>query len=144
VRGQVPESLLPPGTTLRVAADAGADRSTTRTLRTANVLIIPSAVDPRHTAATLLLAQDVDQRGVMEILGHSQISMTARCAHVLPEVMTDAAGRIGWALWGSPDSPGTPIATRPAARRPGGSAKHKHLPRRFAGAQSCGLQVCRR
>ena len=37
---------------------------------------------------------------VMEILGHSQISMTAKYAHVLPEVMTDAADRIGQALWG--------------------------------------------
>jgi integrase len=56
--------------------------------------------DARHTAATLLLAQGVDQRVVMEILGHSQISMTCRYAHVLPQVMTDAAERIGRALWG--------------------------------------------
>ena len=79
--------------------------------------------DARHTAATLLLAQGVDQRVVMEILGHSQISMTAKYAHVLPEVMTEAADRIGQALWGSPDSPGTPIATKTATRRPDGSAK---------------------
>ena len=38
----------------------------------------------------------------MEILGHSQISMTTRYTHVLPQVMTDAADRIGQALWGSP------------------------------------------
>ena len=56
--------------------------------------------DARHTAATLLLAQGVDQRVVMEILGHSQISMTSKYAHVLPEVMSDAAERIGRALWG--------------------------------------------
>ena len=56
--------------------------------------------DARHTAATLLLAQGVDQRVVMEILGHSQISMTSRYAHVLPHVMVDAAQRIGQALWG--------------------------------------------
>lgn len=56
--------------------------------------------DARHTAATLLLAQGVDQRVVMEILGHSQISMTSRYAHVLPLVMADAAERIGRALWG--------------------------------------------
>jgi integrase len=37
--------------------------------------------DARHTAATLLLAQGVDQRVVMEILGHSQISMTSRYAN---------------------------------------------------------------
>jgi integrase len=56
--------------------------------------------DARHTAATLLLAQGVDQRVVMQILGHSQISMTSKYAHVLPQVMTDAAERIGDALWG--------------------------------------------
>jgi integrase len=56
--------------------------------------------DARHTAATLLLAQGVDQRVVMEILGHSQISMTSKYTHVLPQVMTDAAERIGQALWG--------------------------------------------
>ena len=56
--------------------------------------------DARHTAAMLLLAQGVDQRVVMTILGHSQISMTSKYAHVLPEVMTDAAERIGRALWG--------------------------------------------
>jgi integrase len=54
--------------------------------------------DARHTAATL--AQGVDQRVVMEILSHSQISMTAKYAHVLPQVMTDAADRVGQALWG--------------------------------------------
>ena len=36
----------------------------------------------------------------MEILGHSQISMTSKYAHVLPEAMGDAADRIGRALWG--------------------------------------------
>jgi integrase len=47
--------------------------------------------DARHTAAILLLAQGVDQRVVMEILGHSQISMTAKYAYVLPQLMIDAA-----------------------------------------------------
>lgn len=36
----------------------------------------------------------------MEILGHSQISMTTRHTHVLPQVMSNAADRIGRALWG--------------------------------------------
>jgi integrase len=54
--------------------------------------------DARHTAATLLLDQSV----VMEMLGHSQISMTSRYAHVLSQVMSDAAERIGQALWGQP------------------------------------------
>jgi len=61
--------------------------------------------DARHTAATLLLAQGVDQRVVMQILGHSQISVTSQYAHVLPQVMTDAADRIGKALWGSTTDP---------------------------------------
>ena len=56
--------------------------------------------DARHTAATLLLAQGVDQRVVMEILGHSQISMTSDTPTSCPQVMTDAAERIGRALWG--------------------------------------------
>jgi site-specific recombinase XerD len=55
--------------------------------------------DARHTAATLLLAQGVDQSVVMETLGHSQISMTSRYAHVLPQALSDAAERIGQALW---------------------------------------------
>jgi hypothetical protein len=33
----------------------------------------------------------VDQRVLMRILGHAQISTTCRYAHVLPQVMTDAA-----------------------------------------------------
>jgi hypothetical protein len=32
--------------------------------------------DPRHTAATVLLAQGVDPRTIIETLGHSQISLT--------------------------------------------------------------------
>ena len=41
--------------------------------------------DLRHTAATLLLAQGVDPRTIMETLGHSQISLTLNTySHVLP------------------------------------------------------------
>jgi integrase len=40
--------------------------------------------DLRHTAATLLLAQGVDRRTIMETLGHSQISFTMNTySHVL-------------------------------------------------------------
>ena len=79
--------------------------------------------DARHTAASLLLAQGVDQRVVMHILGHSQISMTSKYAHVLPPVMTDAAGRIGEALWG----PATkPTATGTATRMPRRS-RHRRI-----------------
>ncbi|WP_199583999.1 tyrosine-type recombinase/integrase [Blastococcus sp. TF02A-30] len=57
--------------------------------------------DARHTAATLLLQQGVPARVAMEILGHSQISLTlGTYSHVVPELAEDAARRMGEALWG--------------------------------------------
>ncbi len=79
---------------------AHADWDEWKTLPKATAIRRVRVQDARHAAATLLLAQGVDQRVVMEILGHAQISMTSRYAHVLPQVMTDAAERIGQALWG--------------------------------------------
>src|SRR3954468_2556895 len=56
--------------------------------------------DARHTGATLLLQQGVPARVVMEILGHSQISLTlGTCSHVVPELAQEAAERMGDALW---------------------------------------------
>lgn len=56
--------------------------------------------DLRHTAASLLLAQGVPARVVMEILGHSQISVTLNTyTHVEPELNRDAIDRIEAALW---------------------------------------------
>jgi integrase len=56
--------------------------------------------DLRHTAASVLLSLGVPARVVMEILGHSQISVTLNTyAHVAPEVSRDAADRIESALW---------------------------------------------
>ncbi|MBQ0979110.1 tyrosine-type recombinase/integrase [Micromonospora sp. M61] len=50
----------------------------------------------RHTAASVLLAQGVPDRVVMEILGHSQISVTLNIyAHVAPEATREAAGTAG-------------------------------------------------
>jgi integrase len=57
--------------------------------------------DARHTAATLLLQQGVPARVVMDILGHSQISLTlGTYSHVIPELAQEAAERMGKALWG--------------------------------------------
>ena len=51
--------------------------------------------DLRHSCATLLLAQGVSPRVVMEILGHSQIALTMNTfTHVLPELKRDAAERM--------------------------------------------------
>jgi len=56
--------------------------------------------DLRHMAASLLLAQHVPARVVMEILGHSQIALTMNTySHVAPEVSPEAADRIACALW---------------------------------------------
>ncbi|MBC9956524.1 site-specific integrase [Yimella sp. cx-51] len=48
--------------------------------------------DLRHTCATLLLAQNVSSRIVMELLGHTQLSMTTDLyGHVLPTTLRSAA-----------------------------------------------------
>jgi integrase len=51
--------------------------------------------DLRHTAATLLLAQGVNPRTIMETLGHSQINLTLNTySHVLPALQADAAAKM--------------------------------------------------
>lgn len=48
--------------------------------------------DLRHSCASLLLAQGVHPRVVMEILGHSQIGLTMNTySHVIPALQRDAA-----------------------------------------------------
>ncbi len=55
--------------------------------------------DLRHTAATLLLAQGVSPRTIMETLGHSQISLTMDTyTHVLPSLQREAAERMDQVL----------------------------------------------
>ncbi len=57
--------------------------------------------DARHTAATMLLQQGVPARVAMQVLGHSQISLTlGTYSHVVPELADEAAERMGAALWG--------------------------------------------
>lgn len=51
--------------------------------------------DLRHTAATLLLAQGVHPRVVMDLLGHSQIAVTMNTySHVVPELRKEAAAQM--------------------------------------------------
>jgi integrase len=55
--------------------------------------------DLRHTCASLLLAQGVQPRVVMEILGHSQIALTMDTySHVIPSLKRDAANSMDKAL----------------------------------------------
>lgn len=61
--------------------------------------------DARHTAASLLLAQGVPTRVVMEILGHSQISVTTDTyQHVIPHRLDEAANAMDRALGSHPGS----------------------------------------
>ena len=56
----------------------------------------------RHTSATILLAAGVPVHVVSERFGHSTVSITADIyAHVLEDQRTDAAQRIGGALYGT-------------------------------------------
>jgi len=51
--------------------------------------------DLRHSAASLLLAQGVPMRAVMELLGHSSIGTTADIySHVMPAMMRDVADKM--------------------------------------------------
>ena len=57
--------------------------------------------DARHTAATLLLVQGVDQRVVMSMFGWTSTTMTTRYQHVVPELVEEANRRMSELLWGS-------------------------------------------
>jgi integrase len=68
--------------------------------------------DQRHTAASLLLAQGIPPRVVMEILGHSTIAVTMNIyAHVMPEAVTVATSAVADVLY-------APTATTTAPKRP--------------------------
>jgi len=51
--------------------------------------------DLRHACASLLLVQGVHPRVVMEVLGHSQYSLTMNTySHVIPQLQREAADRM--------------------------------------------------
>ena len=57
--------------------------------------------DQRHTAATLLIAQGQHPRMIMEVLGHSQISVTMNVyGHIMAAQLRGAADAVTEALWG--------------------------------------------
>jgi len=58
--------------------------------------------DLRHACASLLLAQGVHPRVVMETLGHSQIGLTMNVySHVVPALQREAAAQMDAILAGS-------------------------------------------
>ncbi len=56
--------------------------------------------DARHTAATILLAQGVDGRVVMSLMGWSQAVLLTRYQHVMDTMRVEAATKVGIAIWG--------------------------------------------
>lgn len=57
--------------------------------------------DLRHACATLMLTEGINPRVVMEMLGHSQVSLTLDTySHVLPSMQDEAAARMDAALGG--------------------------------------------
>lgn len=70
-----------------------------------NALIVKAGVrrirfhDLRHTCASLLMAQGVSPRVVMDVLGHSTLSVTMDLySHVMPSALLDASRAIDLAL----------------------------------------------
>lgn len=57
--------------------------------------------DLRHSAATMMLASDLDLRTAGQVLGHSQLALTARYSHILADRRSVAAARIDQALFGA-------------------------------------------
>lgn len=83
------------------ALDASSDRRAWKALLRRADVREARLHDARHTAATLLLQLGVPARVAMQVLGHSQISLTlGTYSHVVPELATEAASRMGGALWG--------------------------------------------
>jgi integrase len=89
----------------RVTDPRSVNRMLTVLCRTAKVRRV-RVHDLRHTCASLLLAQGVDARTIMETLGHSTITMTLDTyAHVMDTTLRAAADRMDAAL-GSDDEKG--------------------------------------
>jgi integrase len=58
--------------------------------------------DLRHTAASLMLAQDVNPKVMQEVLGHSRFSMTMDLySHLMPAAKKDVVARMDTLLTGT-------------------------------------------
>jgi integrase len=69
--------------------------------------------DLRHTAATLLLAQGVHPRVVMELMGHSQIAVTMNTySHVVPALRKEAADTMNAVLSAVSEPVAASVATK--------------------------------
>ncbi len=92
--------------------------------------------DLRHSCATFLIAQGVHPRVVMEILGHSQISITMNTyGHVLPETQQDAVQKLDAVLRRRDTKPAPPNDDGVEARAEAGEADQGEKADRDAGLQ---------
>nr|MBA3488706.1 tyrosine-type recombinase/integrase [Longispora sp. (in: high G+C Gram-positive bacteria)] len=55
--------------------------------------------DARHTAATVLLIIETQQRAVMGVMGWSSADMVTRYQHVTDQIRQDIAKRVDGAIW---------------------------------------------
>ncbi len=87
--------------------EAGGPSDPTRDWRAFKELCVMAGVpakrlhDLRHSAATMMLASDLDLRTAGQVLGHSQLVLTARYSHILADRRSVAAARIEAALFGT-------------------------------------------
>src|SRR5688572_30486551 len=89
--------------------------------------------DGRHTAATLLLSENVHPRVVMELLGHSQMRTTMDIySHVMPALAREAADRMGALLL---PGKGIQTATKTATTELVESGHNKESPAQMGGAE---------
>src|SRR3954469_6933339 len=89
--------------------------------------------DGRHTAATLLLSENVHPRVVMELLGHSQMRTTMDIySHVMPALAREAADRMGALLL---PGKGMQTATKTATTQLVESAQDEESPAQMGGAE---------
>lgn len=105
-----PAGLIFTTSTGRVIDPRGLNRMLTILCRDARVPRV-RVHDLRHTCASLLLAQGVDARTIMETLGHSTITMTLDTyAHVMGTTLRAAADRMDDALGLDDDEDDEPAA----------------------------------
>lgn len=72
--------------------------------------------DARHTAGTVMLLQGVPLEVIAKVLGHSQLQVTQRYAHVVGALLRDASARVGNAFYG--DAAGTTATTTATTAAP--------------------------
>lgn len=108
---QQPRGLVFTTTSGRPIDPRGLNRMLTVLCRKAKIRRV-RVHDLRHTCASLLLAQGVDARTIMETLGHSTITMTLDTyAHVMETTLKAAAERMDEALGVDDDTPNEGLTT---------------------------------